>query len=469
MATTRIIPMHINRGRTIAKCLSDRTEYAMNPDKTDSGEYVTAYACDPKTADMEFLLSKRQYRQFTGRTQQSDVIAHQIRQSFKPGEVTPELANKIGYEFAMRFTKGKHAFIVATHTDKAHIHNHIIWNSTALDCQSKFRDFHRSGQAVRKLSDLICMEHQLSVIEHPQPHGDSYNKWLGGNAKPCNRDLLRAAIDNALSKKPQSFEILMAMLMQAGYEISYGKNITFSRAGQKQNIRLKSLGDAYSEDALRAVINGTKTHSPHRKRRTAPKEKRPSLLSAIEAKINSGRGSAYDQKMKVIRLKSMAETLLFIQQHEFRDYADLARFCSDASAKSSAALSQIKAAEKRMAEISVLRTHIINYSKTRDIYVGYRKSGYSKKYLTEHESDIIIHRAAKKAFDELNLKKLPSINSLQKEYAALLTEKKAKYIDYYRLEKEKRDLLVYKANTEKLLQLDEREPPKSIERQQKEK
>jgi len=111
--------MHINRGRTIAKCLSDRTDYAMNPDKTGGGEYITAYACDPKTADMEFLLSKRQYRQFTGRTQQNDVIAYQIRQSFKPGEVTPELANKIGYEFAMRFTKGKHAFIVATHTDNS--------------------------------------------------------------------------------------------------------------------------------------------------------------------------------------------------------------------------------------------------------------------------------------------------------------------------------------------------------------
>lgn len=469
MATTRIIPMHINRGRTIAKCLSDRTDYAMNPDKTDGGEYITAYACDPKTADMEFLLSKRQYRQFTGRTQQNDVIAYQIRQSFKPGEVSPELANKIGYEFAMRFTKGKHAFIVATHTDKAHIHNHIIWNSTTLDCQSKFRDFHRSGQAVRKLSDLICMEHQLSVIEHPQPHGDSYNKWLGGNAKPCNRDLLRAAIDNALTKKPQSFDALMSLLTQAGYEISYGKNITFFRAGQKQNIRLKSLGDDYSEEALRAVIAGTKPHNPHRKRRTVSKEKRPSLLSAIEAKINSGRGSAYDQKMKVVRLKSMAETLLFIQQHNFKDYAELAKFSSEVSAKSNAVLSEIKSAEKRMAEISVLRTHIINYSKTRDIYVGYRKAGYSKKYLAEHESDIIIHRAAKKAFDELGLKNLPSVSSLQKEYATLLSEKKEKYADYYRLEKEKRDLLVYKANTERLLQLDAEEPQKSKERQQKEK
>ena len=116
MATTRIIPMHINKGKTIAQCLSDRTEYAMNPDKTEAGEFVSSFACDPKTADMEFLLSKRQYRQLTGRTQQSDVIAYQVRQSFKPGEVTPEQANRIGYEFARRFLKGEHAFLVATHT-----------------------------------------------------------------------------------------------------------------------------------------------------------------------------------------------------------------------------------------------------------------------------------------------------------------------------------------------------------------
>lgn len=194
MATTRIIPMHANKGKSIAQSLSDRLDYGTNPEKTDEGEFVSSYACDPKTADNEFLYSKRQYRMLTGRVQESDVIAYQIRQSFKPGEVTPEEANKIGYEFAMRFTKGDHAFIVATHTDKAHIHNHIYWNSTSLECDRKFRNFWGSTEAVRRLSDLICMEHRLSVIENPKPHGKSYNKWLGGQAKPCNRDLLRAAI-----------------------------------------------------------------------------------------------------------------------------------------------------------------------------------------------------------------------------------------------------------------------------------
>lgn len=141
MATTRIISMHVNQGKTIADCLTDRIDYSKNPDKTQGGELISAYQCDPKTADAEFLYSKRQYQTITGREQRHDVIAYQVRQSFKPGEITPEDANRVGYEFAERFLKGRHAFFVATHTDKKHIHNHIIWNSTTLDCKRKFRDF----------------------------------------------------------------------------------------------------------------------------------------------------------------------------------------------------------------------------------------------------------------------------------------------------------------------------------------
>ncbi len=165
MAATRLIAPHVNKGKTVAQCLADRTDYSENAAKTDEGKYISSYQCDSKTCDEEFLLSKRQYEYMTGRTQKHNVIAYQIRQSFKPGEVTPEEANKIGYELAMRFTKGNHAFIVATHIDKAHIHNHIIFNSTSLDCTRKFRDFHLSGLAVARLSDLICLEHSLSVIE----------------------------------------------------------------------------------------------------------------------------------------------------------------------------------------------------------------------------------------------------------------------------------------------------------------
>ena len=159
--------MHLNKGKTLAQCLHDRTAYAMNPEKTNEQELISSYECDPRSVESEFLLAKREYQILTGRAQKNDVIAYQIRQSFKPGEITPEEANQVGYELASRFLKGNYAFIVCTHTDRTHIHNHIIWNSTSLDHKHKFRDFLRSARAVRKLSDLICTEHNLSVIEKP--------------------------------------------------------------------------------------------------------------------------------------------------------------------------------------------------------------------------------------------------------------------------------------------------------------
>ena len=163
MAATRLIALHINKGKTIAQTLADRTDYSKNEEKTEGGKYISSYKCDARTADEEFLLSKRQYEQTTGRRQEHDIIAYQIRQSFKPGEVTPEEANQIGYELGMRFTKGRHAFIVATHTDRAHIHNHIIFNSTSLDCSRKFKNFFLSSFALQRISDRLCLEHGLSI------------------------------------------------------------------------------------------------------------------------------------------------------------------------------------------------------------------------------------------------------------------------------------------------------------------
>lgn len=164
MAATKLIAMHRNKGRSVMQCLKDRTDYAMNGEKTDEGKYISSYQCNPELVDLEFAQAKKEYLHKTWRQPKGDVIAYQIRQSFKPGEITPEEANEVGYETGMRFTKGKHAFIVATHVDRAHIHNHIIFNSTNLECDRKFRDFWFSGIALQRLSDIICLEHGLSVI-----------------------------------------------------------------------------------------------------------------------------------------------------------------------------------------------------------------------------------------------------------------------------------------------------------------
>ncbi|MBR5361154.1 MAG: relaxase/mobilization nuclease domain-containing protein, partial [Lachnospiraceae bacterium] len=170
MAATRLIPLHENKGKTVSRCLKDRTDYVKNGEKTNDGEFISSYECNPEIVDQEFYSTRQEYlRQH--RETKHDVIAYQIRQSFKPVEITPEEANAIGYELAMKFTKGQHAFIVATHTDKAHIHNHIVYNSTNLSGNRKFRNFFLSSFVIQKISDELCLEHGLSVIK-PKPYSE---------------------------------------------------------------------------------------------------------------------------------------------------------------------------------------------------------------------------------------------------------------------------------------------------------
>jgi len=448
MATTRVITMHINKGKTVAQCLADRTDYAKNPEKTDNGQLVSAYECNPDIVDAEFALSKREYFKITGRTQKGDIIAYQVRQSFKPGEITPEEANAVGYEFAKRFTKGNHAFIVCTHIDKKHIHNHIIWNSTTLDCTRKFRDFWGMAKVVRLLSDIICFKHGLSIIDRPKKHGKSYNSWRGEKERRSNRDYLIEAIDKALEQKPKTYDEFLSQLREDGYTVVPGKHLTFSHPRQKKNIRVRSLGAGYSERDIQAVILGNKVHSPKNKRK---RREKTNLLSDIEKMINSGKGAGYENWAKKFSAKQIAKSIIFLKEHNFESYEEFAQGVKAKQDRYSDLSEKVKAAEKRLSEIAVLKKHIINYSKTRDVYVGYRKSGYSKKYLAEHEADIIIHKAAKKAFDELKLDKLPSIKRLNTEYADVLSAKKADYAEYVRLQKEVREMLLHKQNYEYIL------------------
>ena len=454
--------MHATKGKTIAQSLSERIDYGTDPEKTQNSELISSYACEPRTADAEFLASKKRYEQIAGRYESTNVIAYQVRQSFKPGEVSPEEANRIGYDFAMRFLKGKHAFIVCTHTDKKHIHNHIYWNSTTLDCSKKFKDFTYSSKAVRKLSDLICTEHQLSVITNPSRNGDSYNKWLGNRAKISHREILRAAIDTALQKKPHNFDAFLALLSADGYRIKRGKHLTFEHDDFKQNVRMNTLGEGYTEEEIRAVIKGKSIHTP-KKRRTVKRTDRPQTIIDIQAKLAEGKGEAYRRWATVENLKRMAKTKLYMDEHSL-DYASLADRKSVLAKQEKELSEEINQAQTRLAEINVLKTHIVNYSKTKDVYVAYRKSGYSQKYLEEHESDIIIHKAAKKAFDELGVKKLPTIKSLQVEFAELLSTKKTAYADLKKIRDELRELSVHKANYEELRDLEEREERKEKER-----
>ena len=380
MATTRIMSLHTGKGRTVGKAIQDIIDYVENPDKTDGGRLISSYQCDSRIADAEFLLSKRQYLAKTGRKRGADdVIAYTIRQSFVPGEITPEEANRLGYELARRFTKGKHAFIVCTHVDKAHIHNHIIWNSTTLDHDRKFRDFLGSARAVRRLNDTICIENGYSIVENPKRRGKTYNKWLGSKP-PCHRDRLRMAIDDALAKKPADLDALLKLLQEAGVEVSpRGKSIRLRAPGQKNFVRLDgdSLGAEYDISALLCVLSGERTHTPSTKNVHRADSPKVNLLVDIQAKLQAGKGAGYARWASVFNLKQMAQTMNYLTEHGLLDYADLAAKADEATGRYHELSARIKAAEQRMAEIAVLKTHIINYCQRQAENVDFRRNRMS--------------------------------------------------------------------------------------------
>ena len=427
--------MRKNKGKSIGACLHNHTSYVQNPDKTEQGELVSSYQCSPLTVDEEFLLTKRLYEQTTGRSQKSDVIAYQVRQSFKPGEVTPEEANRIGYEFAERFLKGKHAFIVATHTDRAHIHNHIVFNSTALDGRKKFRNFWLSTFAVQRLSDLICLEHQLSTIEY-KPYRER-QKRIVYPPKESNRDRLCGIIDTILAEKPKDFEVFLQKLEQQGYEVKHGKYTSVKGKGQKRFIRFRTLGTGYGEDEIKAVLEGKAKHHPYQKQ--PPQEQPFQLLVDIPQKMAAGKSVGYKKWATKFNLK----------EQKISSAEELRERAAAATERYHVMGDSIKAAEARLTEIAVLKTHIINYAKTHPVYDAYRKSGYSKKYLEAHREEITLYKAAKAAFDEAGLQKLPKVKELDAEFAELLTKKKAAYPDYRKARNEMQELVRAQKNVER--------------------
>ena len=446
LAATRLIALHKNKGMTVAACLKNRTDYIENPDKTEQGQYVSSYACSALTADEEFMLTKRQYDLVNGRRQKSDVIAYQIRQSFRPGEITAEEANKVGYELAMRFTKGKHAFVVATHTDRQHIHNHVIFNSTALDGTKKFRNFFFSALAVQRLIDLICLEHQLSVIEI-KPYRERQKRTLYP-PKESNRDRLCGVIDNILSEKPKDYEDFLQRLEQQGYEVKRGKYTSVKGTRQKRFIRFRTLGAGYSEEELKAVIAGEAEHHPRQKQKRIIPEQKFQMLVDIQAKLAEGKSMGYARWAKRYNLKEMSKTLIFLQEHKIGSIKEMQERVDAATTRYHELGDSIKAAETRMAEIAVLRTHIVNYARTRPVYDAYRKAGYSKSFLDTHREEITLHKAAKTAFDEAGLKKLPKAKDLSIEYAELLKKKKEAYPDYRKARNEMQELVRARKNVE---------------------
>ena len=367
MAATRLMPLHVTKGKDLAKCLQERMDYTENELKTEQKKYVTTYGCDIETANEEFMLAHKLYHDRVRSVRKDEVIAYQIRQSFKPGEITPEKANEIGYELAMRFTKGKHAFTVCTHTDKAHIHNHIIFNSIALDRTKKFRDFRHSGMAVGRISDILCSENGLSII-NPAPRSERKKRgkyYRGNNSK-----------------------------------------------------RLEFIKD-------------------------------------VENKVLEGKGKGYINWAKKFNAKQVAKTLLFLQEHEIESYEQLKEITDERCGRMQELQDSMKKKELRLQKIKKLQKAIVDYAKTREVFVAYKKSGYSKKFWEEHEADLLIYKAAEDVYKSLPKGTKLDMKKLRKEYGEICAERKKEFLEYAEIKKNMNQYLIARKNLEMLYQQEE--------------
>ena len=471
MATTYFKTHHISKGETIAQSMKDRFDYGKNPDKTRGGDLIAAYECDPESADAEFLLSKAKYKAITGREQKrdEDVLCYQIRQSFVRGEVDAETALKIGYDFAMRWTKGNHAFFVVSHIDRPHPHIHIYYNSTALDCTRKFRDFKGSARAVRRLSDRICLENGLSVIAKPKPKSKGkfkhYGEWQGDNKLPTFQERLKAQIDICLSDKPPDMETFLQAMAAARYEVKKGRGgaISFRVQGQDRFTRLRSstLGKGYGPEDILAVIEGRAAPTEGR----AGASRKVNLIVDIQAKMRAGKGPAYEKWATIYNLKQMAAALQYLQENGLMDYEQLEQKAAAATDRFHSLSDSIKTTEAAMNVNAELKAAIVDYAKTRPIFEGYKAARYSKKYLAEHEADIATYRAARATMDWLlNGAKLPKMDTLKADFQKLAADKKAAYREYRAAKKDMQEVVTVKANIDHLLGLTDAQKNKEMER-----
>ena len=444
MAVTKIKP--------IKSTLSKALDYIQNPDKTDGKTLVSSFGCSYETADIEFEYTLSQARQ------KGNNLAFHLIQSFEPGEVDCEKAHAIGKQLADAVTKGQHEYVLTTHIDKGHIHNHIIFCAVNFVDYHKYNSNKRSYYGIRNMSDKLCRENGLSVvIPGKGSKGKSYAEYQAEKTGTSWKGKLKIAVDT-LIPQVASFEELLQRLQAAGYEIKPGKYISCRAPGQERFTRLKTLGADYTEEAIKERIAGKRT-----KAAKAPKEQRGvSLLIDIESSIKAQESRGYEQWAKIHNLKLAAKTMNFLTEHKIEQYADLVSRIEDVNAENEKTADALKGVEKRLADMAVLMKHVTTYQKTKNVYEAYRRAKDKDTYRAKQESSLILHEAAAKALKAAGVTKLPNLAAMQEEYGKLQAQKEALYTDYGKLKKQVKEYDVIKQNIDSILRL-EKEPERGRE------
>ena len=436
MAVTKIKP--------VKSTLSKALDYIENPDKTDGKMLISSFGCSYETADIEFGYTLSQA------LDKGNNLAFHLIQSFAPGEVDYEKAHEIGKQLADAVTKGQHEYVVTTHIDKGHIHNHIIFCAVNFVDHHKYNSNKRSYYGIRNMSDKLCRENGLSVVVPGKgSKGKSYAEYQAEKTGTSWKGKLKTTVD-ALIPQVSSFEELLQRLQAAGYEIKPGKYVSCRAPGQERFTRLKTLGADYTEEAIRERIAGRRA-----KAAKAPGEQRGvSLLIDIENSIKAAQSKGYEQWAKIHNLKQAAKTMNFLTEHKIEQYADLVSRIEEMAAESGQAADALKNAEKRLAEMAVLIKNVSTYQKTKPVYDAYRKARNREKYRAGQEQAIILHEAAARSLKASGIAKLPNLAALQSEYEALQAQKEALYADYGKLKKKVREYDIIKQNIDSILQAD---------------
>ena len=375
-------------------------------------------------------------------------------QSFKVGETTPEEAHKIGQELAEKILGGKYEYVLTTHVDKGHLHNHLIFNAVSFVDYKKYHSNKQSYHFIRRTSDRICAAHGLSVVEPGEDRGKSYKEYTAEKQGTSYKAKLKAAVD-LLIPQVKDFEELLSRLEAAGYEVKRGKYISCRAAGQERFTRLKTLGAAYAEAAIEERIKGVYAA----KLRTLPRDDgRIRLIADIESRIKAGQS---EQGAKISYLKQAAKTVNFLTENKIEYYADLESKVADLTTAYEQAGQGIKEAEKRLTDLSLLIKHSATYRQLKPLYEQYRKSSDKEKFLRGHESEIILFEAAAKALKEMGVAKLPDTAKLKTEYAALSEKKARLYGEYKQARKQMEEYGIIKRNVDSILN-----PSRSREKEQ---
>ena len=432
MAVTKIHPIK----STLKKAL----DYIENPDKTEDKMLVSSVGCSYETADIEFEMLLAQA------IQKGNNLAHHLIQSFAPGEATPEQAHEIGKQLADEVLQGKYSYVLTTHIDKGHVHNHLIFCAVDMVNHRKYNSNRQSYAYIRRTSDRLCREHGLSVVQASRDKGKSYAEWDAGRKGKSWKAKLKAAID-AVIPQAKDFDDFLRLMAAQGYEIKQGKFISFRAPGQERFTRCKTLGEDYTEERITQRIKGISIDRGPRRRSTGE----ISLRIALEDSIKAQQSAGYARWAKLHNLKQAANSLNFITEHQIDSYEGLESRLAEISAANDAAASALKDAERRLGDMALLIKNLSAYKQLRPVALELRNTKDKAAFRRQHESQLILYEAAAKTLKEAGVTKLPNLYALKTEYKKLDAERERLSAQYSEAKQKLKEYGIVKQNIDSIL------------------